>query len=211
MEMSDEEILEKLHDFEVSSVRAAIKSADAPELIIAEYPHKETADNALKEVTNLGGSGRVESATTSKHENNQVTAVTKPVDTSETTLQNVSIRQGDHTHQATIKTEPIKDGCSMEVASAVLKESHPAVRACGQEYASRTKKRPVGQMVFGLVLAESGWPRQIASTKNDIKDPAFTKCLKDALRLRFPNPYRKQCIIQAPFTFTPKPNSAPQK
>ena len=64
MEMSDEEILEKLHDFEVSSVRAAIKSADAPELIIAEYPHKETADNALKEVTNLGGSGRVEEATT---------------------------------------------------------------------------------------------------------------------------------------------------
>jgi hypothetical protein len=63
MELSDEEILEKLHDFEVSSSRAATKKADQPEIKIAEYRHKETAENALKEVTNLGGTGRVEEAT----------------------------------------------------------------------------------------------------------------------------------------------------
>ena len=119
-------------------------------------------------------------------------------------LQTVTTRQGKQEKKTTIKTEPIQDGCSMEVAQKVLKKSHPAIKECGQAYAQRTKKRPVGKMIFALVLKADGWPRQVATTTDEIGDQAFKECIKKALKLRFPNPFGKECIIQAPFTFTAK-------
>jgi len=62
MELEDEAILEQVHRFEVESHRASAMKQSAPEVVIASYPHKDNADNALKEVTNLGGTGRVEEA-----------------------------------------------------------------------------------------------------------------------------------------------------
>tara|TARA_Y100001934_G_C11613942_1_gene433478 strand:- start:199 stop:477 length:279 start_codon:yes stop_codon:yes gene_type:complete len=63
MELTDEVILEQIHDFELELKRSAALKTDAPEVLIASYPHKENAENALKEVTNLGGTGRVEETT----------------------------------------------------------------------------------------------------------------------------------------------------
>ncbi len=62
MEITDEAILEQVHHFETEAQRATTLKQGTPEVTIASYPHKETADNALKEVTNLGGTGRVEEA-----------------------------------------------------------------------------------------------------------------------------------------------------
>jgi hypothetical protein len=93
----------------------------------------------------------------------------------------------------------------MEVASKVLRKAHPDIKICGQSYAQRSKTRPVGKMSFALVLKKDGWPRQVAVTRDEVGDDAFTECIKSALKIQFPNPFGKECIIQAPFTFTPKP------
>jgi len=150
----------------------------------------------------LLGACRRTSNSSKPHGNNAVDVGVKPV---QTKSQEILVRQGNRVQKTTIETEPILDGCSMEVASSILKKTHPAIKICGQSFAERSRKRPVGKMIFALLLQKDGWPRKIAATTDEIGDAIFTGCIKEALKIRFPNPFGKECIIQAPFTFTANP------
>ena len=121
--------------------------------------------------------------------------------------QRIKVTQGDVTRTVTLKTEPIVDGCSMEGAMKTLSTRHEYVRLCAAGYAKRNGKPPEGRMVVSLSLKKNGDVAQAAVTEDPVGDEELNECLKEAIKVRFPNPFGKSCIVQAPFMFTGKPSS----
>jgi len=118
--------------------------------------------------------------------------------------QRVRVTQGDVTRTLTLKTQPIVDGCSMEGAMKTLSSRHDHVRVCASNYAKKHGGPPAGRIVVSLSLKKNGDVAQSAVTEDPVGDPELNACLKEAIRVRFPNPYGKNCIVQAPFQFTAK-------
>lgn len=122
-------------------------------------------------------------------------------DAGPTGAQQVALVRGDSRTLVTLRTEPIRDGCSLAVATEVLRERRPAAKACGEDYARRHGAAPKGRVVLALSLDPSGDPAQIAVVTDDVGDDALRACLIDAVDGPFPNPLQRRCVVQAPFDF----------
>jgi hypothetical protein len=116
--------------------------------------------------------------------------------------QRVTLTQGDVKRSVVITTEPIVDGCSVQGAMKTLSTRHSLAHVCATEYAKRHGSPPKGRVVLALSLKKSGEVAQAAVVADPIGEAAFMECLKEAIRVKFPNPFQKNCIVQAPFQFT---------
>ncbi|MBR57827.1 MAG: hypothetical protein CMH54_07185 [Myxococcales bacterium] len=115
--------------------------------------------------------------------------------------QTLRVRQGDVVRTLNLESKPTEDGCQMDVAQRVLRTRKSQVTACAQKAAQRLGRIPAGRIVISLALDKKGDAIKRVVSLNETGDATLGACIVDVLDLNFPNPFGKQCIIQAPYLF----------